>query len=478
MSNIKKNILAIGYTFRTVDNFLPLLQELNHNGNSVRLALFPNLNDTNHLRMKSFKEIGIIYERPIEKLNDWLAPSFDEICKTLKTLLRKWTPEIIFVDDILNYPSNAILPALLELNLSSRPLVIAFQHGFDQHWHCYNRNFACDYFFSYGPIYRSYFKDELKSRVFPTGLCKIDRLKSVSTNQSGYILFAAQDKYSMAPLSASEKINCYEEIEKILNRLSEFYGLSIVIKPHPSYCWPRAFNSNFNVVGSNFDPIKLIAQANFVITTGSTLALESLSLRKKSVILPSKTGCAFRDSPILATSYDYYGVKQILDNYSSIESKLNGYLDSVLCNWNNFNATSRSIEALQHILSNNGSRPQDTVYSLPPIFSLQRLVKNANRRYIYIWGTGKTGRSLLTYLKKHQFQIEGFIDSDPNKVGKRVDNLHVYNLSYIINLMRTGKMPYILIGSSYVKEIEIILKKNRFRLIEDYQPVFPVFEYN
>lgn len=79
-------------------------------------------------------------------------------------------------------------------------------------------------------------------------------------------------------------------------------------------------------------------------------------------------------------------------------------------------------------------------------------------RKIFIYGTGMYSEQLVSSLEKLQIQISGFLDSDTGKHGKTFKGYEIWSLE---KLQQTNQNYYIIVGSTFYKEIaEILLERN------------------
>lgn len=286
-------ILVTGYNYRNIANFLPVLQRLEEEGASIHLMLFPCQCDMDSVRLKELPYPRIV-ERPIHNLQIEHM-SKEELLEHVGYAMRTVQPDLILLDDIFNYPSHCIYESLTKLGLRPNPPIIAFQHGLEQDWPYYNRTFPCDYFFCFGPSHQRHFDKDKHDRVIPTGLPKMDRLKTIPHSDQDYMLFIGQ----WAPN--------WHEVKEGFRDLVRRTGMPMVIRPHPQFhfLYKGAENEkNITVVEPFGDILPLVANCSFVITPGSTSGLEALWFGKKVVVL--KAGSAYKAyDPDLFLSEDY-----------------------------------------------------------------------------------------------------------------------------------------------------------------------------
>lgn len=93
-----------------------------------------------------------------------------------------------------------------------------------------------------------------------------------------------------------------------------------------------------------------------------------------------------------------------------------------------------------------------TTYKNYSVISNSAINVIKNKRKIYLWGAGTTGKKVKKYL--NNIKIEGFIDSDRQKFGKFFEGELIYSINEIEKSSDVG----ILICSGYYKEITSVLK--------------------
>ena len=127
-------------------------------------------------------------------------------------------------------------------------------------------------------------------------------------------------------------------------------NLPLVIKPHPQY--PLTDNyviKQCRILDPQSDGVEAVAKASFVITTGSTIALESLILGKPTVILPSNSGVAYQNCPMLGKNYTEENIVYMLNQHKNKEREINDYLDLVAANWHDYNAADKAFELIKEL---------------------------------------------------------------------------------------------------------------------------------
>jgi hypothetical protein len=84
-------------------------------------------------------------------------------------------------------------------------------------------------------------------------------------------------------------------------------------------------------------------------------------------------------------------------------------------------------------------------------FFTRRLKMQAPTKKLYIWGAGARGSRLSEFLLRHGIEVEGLIDRNPSKTGKKIGNLQVLG-SDLTTAGNPGDF-HIIIASMYAGEI-------------------------
>lgn len=97
----------------------------------------------------------------------------------------------------------------------------------------------------------------------------------------------------------------------------------------------------------------------------------------------------------------------------------------------------------------------------------QRLEEiDSAKRPIMIWGAGSAGKACLRALVAHKYPPVGFIDSDQTKVGLVIEGCPIHGPQF---LHQHVSRPFIVIASTYVREIEETLLSLGFTANSDFE---------
>jgi len=170
-------------------------------------------------------------------------------------------------------------------------------------------------------------------------LPKLDKLCNVITQDDKYILFIAQNDPPA------------KFIKKGFVDLSEQLKLPILVKPHPQHIhyYNDLASENIKILSTDTDIIKLIANSNFVITTGSTSGLEALLLKKCLIVLPSMNSSAYEKELFVTNDYTADEIIRVLNEQTRKNVQIEKFLERVIGN-SNFKATDLTYEVLTQII--------------------------------------------------------------------------------------------------------------------------------
>jgi hypothetical protein len=99
--------------------------------------------------------------------------------------------------------------------------------------------------------------------------------------------------------------------------------------------------------------------------------------------------------------------------------------------------------------------PPITAGTLEAVLSLREA--SSAGRPIFLWGAGRGGQEALDLLRRHSLSVTGFVDSDPRKHGKIVDDLLVFPPSRLES--EQGARPYLGVSGRFASEIAATLSE-------------------
>ncbi len=332
------NVLVCGYTWRTVDNFRPLVDGLAARGHRIGTCFFPhNSVEQNHqLGDLPYTSYAVV---PADDFSAEIPPA--RLAQIIGKAMDEHDCDVVLLDDILNYPSNGIHRIVADR--APHIPVIAFQHGFFQFWERYRRNFACDHFIAFGVRDKRELFPLQQERTSVLGLAKLARLRGVQTSDDGSVLFIGQD------------MPRWEVITMALTEFVRNTGKKVRVRLHPQHASYAPLGAHgFEILGADTDITPQIASASAVITTGSTAGMEALVLGKPVVALPSYSSVIFRSSPCIA--YDYTGreIERVLGDWHHHTEVLKDFMDDAIADLS-FHPE-RATSALEDVIESCASR--------------------------------------------------------------------------------------------------------------------------
>jgi len=109
------------------------------------------------------------------------------------------------------------------------------------------------------------------------------------------------------------------------------------------------------------------------------------------------------------------------------------------------------------------------------IIALKGILGSSKRWDIILVGVGKLGEALLRYkgYQKRGFKIIGVFDKDPSKVGKRINNIEVYDIQYIKSFItkRNVKIGIIAVPVQAAQEVAEIMVNGGIKSILNFAPI-------
>ena len=332
----KRNpIRALVFTtaHRTADNWMELFKRINNEGGDCRLVALTWVGDKSHSNISSLNLSHLIGREISHPSPEGI--SVEELEEIVKRMVA-WEPEFIFLTDVQSYPSTEV--CRLVKKYTSKTICIGLQHGFFQSWHFYNDNFCADHLFLFGDRHVREIAPNNREKCSVVGLPKLDRLKTMATENKGYLFYIPQRYPSHAQTAA------------LLREISVATGNSIVTNNHPQF---GGLANAPSVSEDHF--IDIVARADWVMTSYSTGGIEALYLRKELVLLPSCGTTAWHGYPAIARDLTVSDVLAARNAFSRYASSVSQFLDDAIGGIR-FDHTERSWAALQRL--RNQSHPR------------------------------------------------------------------------------------------------------------------------
>jgi hypothetical protein len=201
-------------------------------------------------------------------------------------------------------PESRIRAALSRL--PNRPLVVGLQHGMKHDWPVFERQAdRFDVFGTFGRHFLAECSDRFRRKMVVMGLPKLDAVAGRPTGGPVQrILFAGQSEPSP------------KELARSLGALSAKLGAEVVVRPHPEHRDAfRPLATLFSVQPPSVLLSDALAEADAMITTGSTVALEGLAAGLRVAVLPRQHGDVYEPAGIVAHSLEAEDVIAVFNRY-------------------------------------------------------------------------------------------------------------------------------------------------------------------
>jgi hypothetical protein len=312
-------MLVTAFNCRSLNNWRPLLDSLIASGNSVYTALFPLVTDPDHEGLFDLSYPNLLTVPIGEKLQP-IDGDLRGILNSLRRIVAGYGIDVVWMSTFHAGPEQYIHEALRDLD--RRPVTIGLQHGMQHDWSVFEGSAdKFDLFGTFGSHFYSKCSERFRLRMITCGLPKLDGIPRYERSGNiRRILFAAQNQPP------------FEVLKPFLRELSSITGAEIVIRPHPQ--WRDLYNglSNEFVLDSvERSVIESLRDVDAVITTGSTVGLESLAAGLPTVVLPFCSGEVYEPAGIVVTKPDPNEVVSMLRRFDDAEfnAHINRFLDFV-----------------------------------------------------------------------------------------------------------------------------------------------------
>ncbi|SAK53555.1 hypothetical protein AWB83_01406 [Caballeronia ptereochthonis] len=300
-------------------NWLPLADKVRSKDGRCSFLLFPRLSDPDH---------AALYRSDIQSFARITAPIDKDFafCETTESacvaaIQRCVTEE--HYDGILL--TTCHVGPELKLKewvqaVSPRTRVIGLQHGFVQPWGYYETLFdSFDYLGVFGQAFVDRLSPQFRERTTALSLPLLDSYRIDRQPDDEIVLFALQK--DLTP----------DVVKRLSSEIEASSGKKVVLRPHPEHV------ANYDGLRQTFafsDPTEPLSRAlqrvSGVITSGSTLALASLSMNIPTAVVPHLGGEEYEPFGIVADEMAASPILQILDRFKepSFRTQLNKTLEA------------------------------------------------------------------------------------------------------------------------------------------------------
>ncbi|SAK89645.1 hypothetical protein AWB82_06284 [Caballeronia glebae] len=294
-------ILVSAFTGRCLVNWLPLADEIRKKNGRCDFLLFPRVSDPDHraLLREDIQSFALVTEQIKEDFS-FVRSTEADCAERIRSAVRNQRYEALLMTTCHVGPElklkNWLKPSSPEIE------VIGLQHGFVQPWWYYEELSASfDKIGVFGSAFVDRFTEPFRSRVIPLSLPSLDPYVGEKGNPLGATLFALQRDMSV------------ELVDQMATELEIARRRKVIIRPHPEHV------SLYDGLRSKFafsDPAMpvndVLRSVSAVVTSGSTLALASLSMRIPTVVLDHLGGAEYRPFGIVAEEMSSASIIQTL----------------------------------------------------------------------------------------------------------------------------------------------------------------------
>lgn len=297
------NIVATGFTTRTMRTWLPLLDIFCHQGGRVSTILFPNADDPDSAGLAHLP-----YDNVLTAPMDGFRFRDDEhkVFREVETWCRLNAPDLILCTTIHMGPETRLIEQLRDL--PRRPKIVGLQHGVFQDWEFYNQRQDCyDYLGLFGDYYLRFLQDDACKKALVLGIPKLDRL-SFNGWRMGQrkILFCAQFIKDKALLIST------------LKALEERMEALVIVRPHPElHAQCQGLSDHFEISSPENDLYDDFKRVDSVITTGSTTVIEGLFAGLRVAVLPIYCEDIYRHMDIVAAEMSAQAIAEVLSRFDA-----------------------------------------------------------------------------------------------------------------------------------------------------------------
>ncbi|MBV8753443.1 MAG: hypothetical protein JO328_11360 [Hyphomicrobiales bacterium] len=295
-----------------------MFRRLNDRGRAVHTALFPHISDPDHVGLFDIDFPNVTTCR--------IGSDFRTCERSEESVLAgiaDWTgaarPDLIFTCSFNAGPESRLRASLSRL--PHRPLVIGLQHGMKHDWPLFERwDDRFDVFGTFGRLFLAECSDRFRRKMVVMGLPKLDAIaRTPLGGPVRRILFAGQNEPSP------------KELAPLLDALAAKLGAEIIVRPHPEHREAfRALAPLFSVQPPSVPLAEALAEADAMITTGSTVALEGLVAGLRVAVLPRQHGDVYQPAGIVAESLAVQDVIAVFNRYDDpgFRVRIDGFLDA------------------------------------------------------------------------------------------------------------------------------------------------------
>ena len=299
-------------------NWLPIASKIRAEGGTCDFLLFPRLSDPDHTGLYgSDIQSHAVLTAPINSTFELCEATEAECIAAIQRRVRQKHYDGVLMTTCHLGPELKLRKWVQAVSPKTR--FIGLQHGFVQLWSHYEARFeSYDYLGVFGEAFTTRLSLEFQDRAVALSLPILDSYSADARPEEESILFALQR--DIPP----------DELRQLSQDIEASSGKKIILRVHPEHV------SHYDVLRPIFefsDPAEPLSRAlertSAVITSGSTLALASLSMNRPTAILRHLGGEEYEPFGIVAEGMTASSILQVLDRYreASFRVRLDGILE-------------------------------------------------------------------------------------------------------------------------------------------------------
>lgn len=308
-------VIMTSFNYRSLANWLPLADEIRRRDGVCDFALFPRESDPDHRGLLKLKS-HVVFSESIDEDFKFIRINENNALSEVAKISGSY--DAILMTSCILGPELKIRAAIGGKN--KRPSVVGLQHGFFQLWDAYEKNSHCfDLFGVFGKDFVNKFSERFRHQVIPLALPKLDLIQQRQQEKKNRVLFILQSWVAL------------EAVESIVKGMGE-NGYDVQLRSHPEH---RMIYEDLHSRGVRFSDPEIplqnqILDFDYVITSGSTAALEALEARIPTAIIPAQYGDEYQKFGIVAKDFTADSIRSVLTSFES--SRIWPAIDAQLSN--------------------------------------------------------------------------------------------------------------------------------------------------
>lgn len=320
-------------------NWLPLAEQVRAQGGQCDFILFPRRSDPDHAGLyRPEIQKHALLTAPIDDTFAFSeATEHDCIVKIQQIVTRRrYTGALMTTCHV--GPELKLKTWIQAVSPETR--VIGLQHGFVQPWAYYETLFdSFDYLGVFGKAFLDRLSSEFRERLIPLSLPILDSYYQKQARTQETILFALQKDLDL------------DVVKQLAMGIEASTKKKVVLRAHPEHVSVYDSLRGMFEFSNPEQPLgEALQRAQAVVTSGSTLALASLTMKIPTVILPFMGGEHYAKFRIVADSLTTESITEVLHQFN--DEMFWMQIDAMMTEFTGRagHRVSDAYETLQHVL--------------------------------------------------------------------------------------------------------------------------------